>query len=105
MPLVDASWLAAVGQAVDRHELLDHGIDLLWDFELDEMTGPGRLADGDRRAGTAQVGRLVGGYCRANRQHRHPDFAQRAGAVEFAHAPYQCRGSPRGDGWHSLDDG
>jgi hypothetical protein len=40
--------------------LLDHGIDLLGDFELDKMTGPDCLADGDRRALRRSAGSLTG---------------------------------------------
>src|SRR6266851_1881486 len=93
--LAAAGWLRAVLEVVDRHELFDHGVDLLRDFELVEVTGPDRLADGDRRAGTAQVSRLVGRDGGANRKHRHRDLAKRAGTVELAHGPYQCGGDPR----------
>ena len=52
--------LPACRQAGDRQESADHGIHLVRDFELDEVTGPDRLADRDRRAGLAEIGSGVG---------------------------------------------
>jgi hypothetical protein len=43
-----ADWVRL--QVTDRHELLDHGIDLSWDFELVEVTGPDCLAHATRPA-------------------------------------------------------